>query len=128
VTTNITILVALATHVIKTNIKLLRDGSFNFQGEGGYGFYLKKYSDSQFCWKNILILVEKKIIIWFRVLSYNLMLNSGKKSRFARQKKNILTLVLSEKKILDEKKTSCKLNDRSLIKMQISNLERFWIE
>jgi hypothetical protein len=36
--------------------------------------------------------------------------------------------VLSEKKILDEKKPSCKINGRSLIKMQISNLERFWIE
>ena len=34
------------------------------------------------------------------------MLNSGKKiSSFARQKKNILTLVLSEKKILSETKT-----------------------
>ena len=33
------------------------------------------------------------------------MLNCGKKiSRFARQKKNILTLVLSEKKILNETK------------------------
>ena len=33
------------------------------------------------------------------------MLNSGKKiSRFARQKKKILTLVLSEKKILNETK------------------------
>ena len=28
---------------------LLRDGPFNFQG--GYGFFLKKYSDSQCCWK-----------------------------------------------------------------------------
>ena len=34
------------------------------------------------------------------------MFNSEKKnSRFARQKKNILTLVLSEKKFLSEKKT-----------------------
>ena len=48
------------------------------------------------------------------------MLNSGKKnSRSARQKKNILTLVLSEKKILNETKShnppSFKLNGRSLI-------------
>ena len=48
------------------------------------------------------------------------MLNSVKKnSHFARQKKiNILTLVLSEKIILNEKKTipppPCKLNGRSL--------------
>jgi hypothetical protein len=27
----------------------IRDGPFNFQG--GYGFFLKKYSDSQCCWK-----------------------------------------------------------------------------
>jgi hypothetical protein len=27
---------------------------------GGYGFFLKKYSDSQFAEKNILILVEGK--------------------------------------------------------------------
>jgi hypothetical protein len=27
---------------------------------GGYGFFQKKYSDSQCCWKNILILVEEK--------------------------------------------------------------------
>jgi hypothetical protein len=38
-------------------------------------------------------------------LSYNLMLNSGKKIHtFARQKKNILTLVLSEKKFLNKTK------------------------
>ena len=38
-------------------------------------------------------------------LSYNLMLNSGKKIRALRDKKiNILTLVLSEKKILNETK------------------------
>ena len=40
-----------------------------------------------------------------------------KKSRFARQKKNILTLVLSEKKILNETKNHnppFKLNGRSL--------------
>ena len=42
------------------------------------------------------------------------MLNSSKKSR---QKKNILTLMLSEKKILNETKNHtppCKLNGRSL--------------
>ena len=47
------------------------------------------------------------------------MLNSGKKiSRFALQKKiNILTLVLSEKKILNETKNQnpFKLNGKSLI-------------
>jgi hypothetical protein len=36
----------------------VRDGPFNFQG-GAMGFFLKKYSDSQCCGKNILILVEE---------------------------------------------------------------------
>jgi hypothetical protein len=39
----------------------LRDGPFNFQEVGGYGFFLKKYSDV--AEKNILILVEEKKII-----------------------------------------------------------------
>ena len=45
------------------------------------------------------------------------MLNSRKKIRALRDKKNILTLVLSEKKILNEMKNhnpSFKLNGRSL--------------
>jgi hypothetical protein len=44
-----------------------KDGPFNLQEGGGYVFFLKKYSDSQWCWKNILILVEEKKKIWFRV-------------------------------------------------------------
>jgi hypothetical protein len=28
-----------------------KDGPFNFHGGGGYVFFLKKYSDSQCCWK-----------------------------------------------------------------------------
>jgi hypothetical protein len=48
--------------------------------------------------KNILILVEKKTKSDSEFLSYNLMLNSGKKIRALRdKKKNILTFVLSEK-------------------------------
>jgi hypothetical protein len=45
------------------------------------------------------------------------MLNSGKIFRAMREKKNILTLVMSEKKILNETKNHkpCKLNGRSLI-------------
>jgi hypothetical protein len=53
------------------------------------------------------------------------MCTSGKKNRLARQKKNILTLVLSEKKILNETKNHnpflpppFKLNGRSLIPYQ----------
>jgi hypothetical protein len=60
--------------------------------------------------KNILILVEeKKKKSDSEFLSYNLMLNS--------EEKNILTLVLSEKNFVNEKKhipPPCKLNGRSL--------------
>ena len=38
-------------------------------------------------------------------LSYNLMLNTGKNFALCATKKNILTLVLSEKQILNEKKS-----------------------
>ena len=57
------------------------------------------------------------------------MLNSG---NFARQKKNILTLVLSEKKILNETKNHnhpCKLNGRSLSQSgqrHLTATEKIW--
>ena len=63
---------------------ILRERPFNLKG--GYVFFLKKYSNSQCYWKNILILVEEKKKFGSEFLSYNLMLNSGKKIR-ARQKK-----------------------------------------
>jgi hypothetical protein len=69
-------------------------------------FFLKNYSDSQCCWKKYSDFgggKKKKSDSEF--LSYNLMLNSGKKFRALRDKKiNILTFVLSEKKILNETK------------------------
>jgi hypothetical protein len=57
--------------------------------EGGLCFFSKKnILIPNVAEKNILILVEEKKSNWFRVLSYNLMLNSGRKiSYFARQKK-----------------------------------------
>ena len=57
------------------------DGPFNFQGDGVMFFFLKKYSDSQCCWKKYSDFGggKKKNMIQF--LSYNLMLNSGKKFR-----------------------------------------------
>jgi hypothetical protein len=59
-------------------------------------FFLKKYSDFG---------GGKKINNLIQFLSYNLMLNSGKKICALHDKKiNILTLVLSEKKILNETK------------------------
>jgi hypothetical protein len=67
------------------------------KGEGGeLWFFLKKYSDFG---------GEKKKKSDSEFLLYNLMLNSGKKIRALRDKKNnILTLVMSEKKILNETK------------------------
>ena len=58
-------------------------------GGGGYVFFLKKYSDSQCCWKKYSDFgggIKKKSDSEF--LSYNLMLNSGKKIRALRDKKN----------------------------------------
>jgi hypothetical protein len=70
---------------------------------GGYGFFLKKYSDSECCWKKYSDFGGGKKKSDSEFLSYNLMLNSGKKNCALRDKKiNILTLVLSEKKILNE--------------------------
>jgi hypothetical protein len=65
----------------------------------------KKYSDSQCCWKNILILLEEKKKAVSEFLSYNLKIDCGKIFCALRDKKKILTLVLSKKKILNEKKT-----------------------
>ena len=81
----------------------LRERPFNLKW-GGYGFFLKKYSDSQCCWKNILILVEEKKKSDSEFLSYNLMINSGNKIRALHNKKNKYS-------------NSCvvKLNGRSLI-------------
>jgi hypothetical protein len=57
------------------------------------------------------------------------MLNSGKKIRFAQQKKiNILTLVLSEKKILNETKNHnlplFKLNPLTMINKRIKAIDQ----
>ena len=47
---------------------------------GGYGFFLKKYSDSQCCWKKDSDFGGgKKKLSDSEFLSCNLMLNSGKK-------------------------------------------------
>ena len=45
---------------------MIRERPFNLK-RGGYGFFLKKYSDSQCCWKKIFWLWWRKKIIWFRV-------------------------------------------------------------
>ena len=81
------------------------------------------------------MLLKKIFWFWWRkktksdseFLSYNLMLNCGKKFCALRDKKNnILTLVLSEKKFLNETKKHnppFKLNGRSLRCPLISNFE-----
>ena len=67
----------------------LRERPFNLK-EGVMVFFLKKYSDSQCCWKKYSDFGGGKTNSDSEFLSYNLMLNSGKKnSGFARQKKLI---------------------------------------
>jgi hypothetical protein len=70
------------TDVLSTSVSFIRDWPFNFQGE-----FLKKYSDSQCCWKNIPILVEEKKKSDSEFLTYNLMLISGKKICALHEKK-----------------------------------------
>ena len=64
---------------------------------GGYGFFLKKIFWFPMLLKNIFWFWWRKKKSDSEFLSYNLMLNSG-------EKKNILTLALSKKKILNETK------------------------
>ena len=65
---------------------------FNLKGGVVMVFFLKKYSDSQCCWKKYSDFDGGKKKIWFRIFVNNLMLNSGKK------KMNILTLLCCPKK------------------------------
>ena len=82
-----------------SNKRLWHDHIDYIVKKGGlWFFFLKKYSDSQCCWKKYSDFdggKKKKSDSEF--LSYNLMLNSG-------EKKNILTLVLSEKKFSERNK------------------------
>ena len=107
-----------------SNYKGTRERPFNLKGGGGggYGFFQKKYSDSQCCWKKYSDFGEGKknnMIQSFCHITYCWILEK-KNSRFAWQKKNILTLVLSEKKFWTKQKTITpppplfKLNGRSL--------------
>ena len=77
----------------RLSVVSVRDGLFNLKGGGG-----------DVAEKNILILVEEKKKSDSEFLSYNLMLNYGNKFRAWRDKKNILTLVLSEIFLLNETK------------------------
>ena len=94
-----------------------RDGPFNFQGVGLCCFFLKKYSDSQCCWKNILILVEEKKINWFRVFVIQYNVKFWKKNSCIARQKKILTLCVVRKKNSEQNKIPYppfKLNGRPL--------------
>ena len=88
-------------NVLEKESSILRERPFNLKG-GGYGFFLKKYSDSQCCWKKYSDFGEgKKKKSDSEFLSYNLLLNSGKKIR---DKKKYSNSRVVQKKILNETK------------------------
>jgi hypothetical protein len=64
--------------VQKNKYNFRRERPFNLKGWGGYGFFLKKYSDSQCCWKKYSDFGGGKKKSDSEFLSYNLMLNFGK--------------------------------------------------
>ena len=67
----------------------LRERPFSLKGGGGgYVFFLKNILIPNVAENNILILVEKKKKNDSEFLSYNIMLNSGKKIRALHDKKN----------------------------------------
>ena len=71
----------MSTAICENNmiIQFVRERPFNLKGGGGYGFFLKKYSDSQCCWKKYSDFGGgKKKLSDSEFLSYNLMLNSVK--------------------------------------------------
>ena len=99
----------------------VRERPFNLKGGGGgYGFFLKKYSDSQCCWKKYSDFGGGKKKCDSEFLSYNLMLNFGKNCAL-RDKKNKYSnsRVVRKNNFWTKQKTinlppPCKLNGRSL--------------
>ena len=83
----------------------IRERPFNLKGEVMV-FFLKKYSDSQCCWKKYSDFGGGKKKSDSEFLSYNLMLNSGKKNCALHDKKNKYSnsCVVRKKKILNETK------------------------
>ena len=105
---------------------IIREWPFNLKG--ALWFFLKKYSDSQCCWKKYFDFGAEKKKSDTEILSYNLMLNSWKKFRALRDKKNKYSnFVLSEKNFWTKQKTITppppfKLNGRSLRDYQTLHL------
>ena len=82
----------------------VRERPFNLKG-GGYGFFLKKYSDSQCCWKKYSDFgggKKKKSDSEF--LSYNLMLSSGKKIALCATKNKYSNSCVVRKKFSERNK------------------------
>ena len=72
---------------------------------GGYGFFLKNILILNVAEKNILILVEEKKIIWFRVFVIYPNVEFWKKiSHFTRQKNKYSNSHVVRKNILNETK------------------------
>ena len=80
-----------------------RLGNDHLTWRGGYGFFLKKYSDSQCCWKKYSDFGGEKKKSDSEFLSYNLMLNSGKKIR-DKNKKYFNSRVVGKKNSEQNKK------------------------
>ena len=59
--------VSLQSIHLKANTVIIRERPFNLKGGGGYGFFLKWYSDSQCCWKKYSDFGGGKKLIWFTV-------------------------------------------------------------
>jgi hypothetical protein len=95
----------------------LRNDHLTWRGGGGYVFFLKKYSDSQCCWKKYSDYGgEKKNNL---IQSFcHITLNSGKKFRTLQHKKKYSnSYAVRKKKFWTKQKTitpPCKLNGRSL--------------
>jgi len=119
------ILAIMSVSTFKTDVivfigNVIRERPFNLK-VGSYGFFLKKnILIPNVAEKNILMLVEWKKKFDSEFLSYNLMLNSGKKIALRATKKNKYSnsCVVRKKKFRTKQKTitpPCKLNGRSLM-------------
>jgi hypothetical protein len=68
----------ICLYLLKVCWLSFKERPFNLKG-GGYGFFIKKYSDSQCCWKKYSDFGGGKKKSDSEFLSYNIILNSGNK-------------------------------------------------